>query len=144
MTSAIINQMAWTNEKFRLSCLDNTGLKRALLKMIIVDNNTSTKSNNKKNVSTKLCYSQELNHIRLVQVEDKTRHSGTHLDYIFFLCGIPSSSFAMQDSGVLFGYFLYHSVPVYLSNCLFNLSPFWYYSFSNIYFLEISVCDLNW
>lgn len=45
MTSSIFLTMAgWTSDKFRLSCLDNQGLKRALLKMLILDN--GTKNNN--------------------------------------------------------------------------------------------------
>lgn len=41
MTSSIFLTMAgWTSDKFRLSCLDNQGLKRALLKMLILDSNS--------------------------------------------------------------------------------------------------------
>ncbi|XP_049549413.1 inositol-trisphosphate 3-kinase homolog [Anopheles darlingi] len=41
MTSSIFLTMAgWTSDKFRLSCLDNNGLKRTLLKMLILDNGT--------------------------------------------------------------------------------------------------------
>ncbi|XP_053672940.1 inositol-trisphosphate 3-kinase A [Anopheles nili] len=41
MTSSIFLTMAgWTSDKFRLSCIDNNGLKRTLLKMLILDNGT--------------------------------------------------------------------------------------------------------
>lgn len=42
MTSSIFLTMAgWTSDKFRLSCLENQGLKRTLLKMLILDNGNS-------------------------------------------------------------------------------------------------------
>ncbi|XP_059618525.1 inositol-trisphosphate 3-kinase homolog isoform X1 [Phlebotomus argentipes] len=44
MTSTILHPMAWTNERLCLS--ENTGLKKALLKMIVVENGNSAKSNN--------------------------------------------------------------------------------------------------
>ncbi|KAL1402980.1 hypothetical protein pipiens_019568 [Culex pipiens pipiens] len=46
MTSSIYLTMAgWTSDKFRLSCLDNQGLKRALLKMLILDSSSSNGRN---------------------------------------------------------------------------------------------------
>lgn len=46
MTSSIFLTMAgWTSDKFRLSCLENQGLKRALLKMLILDNGNSKNGN---------------------------------------------------------------------------------------------------
>ncbi|XP_029714573.1 inositol-trisphosphate 3-kinase homolog isoform X1 [Aedes albopictus] len=46
MTSSIFLTMAgWTSDKFRLSCLENQGLKRTLLKMLILDNGNSKNGN---------------------------------------------------------------------------------------------------
>ncbi|GAB0095235.1 Kinase [Sergentomyia squamirostris] len=44
MTSTILHPMAWTNERLCLS--ENTGLKKALLKMIVVENGNNAKNNN--------------------------------------------------------------------------------------------------
>jgi hypothetical protein len=49
MTPAIFQSMAWANERFGLSCFDNSGLKKALLKMVVLDN--SNNSNSKQKVS---------------------------------------------------------------------------------------------
>ncbi|XP_053694083.1 inositol-trisphosphate 3-kinase A isoform X1 [Sabethes cyaneus] len=45
MTSSIFLTMAgWTSDKFRLNCLDNQGLKRTLLKMLILDNGSKSEN----------------------------------------------------------------------------------------------------
>lgn len=50
MTSSVFLTMAsWTSDKFRLSCLDNQGLKRALLKMLILDSSNSGSTNGTSN-----------------------------------------------------------------------------------------------
>ncbi|KFB35481.1 hypothetical protein ZHAS_00002251 [Anopheles sinensis] len=47
MTSSIFLTMAgWTSDKFRLSCIDNNGFKRTLLKMLILDNGTKNTVSN--------------------------------------------------------------------------------------------------
>lgn len=45
MTSTVLQPMAWTNEKIRLSCVENIGL-RQLWKLIALDNGTETPKNN--------------------------------------------------------------------------------------------------
>lgn len=53
MTSTILQPMAWTNEKFRLTCVENIGL-RQLWKLIALDTNSSSttkNANDKENVS---------------------------------------------------------------------------------------------
>lgn len=54
MTSATISQMAWTNgERISLSYFsDNPGLKKTLLKMLVLDSNATT-SQNKSTVNKK-------------------------------------------------------------------------------------------
>lgn len=50
MTSIISNPMAWTNERLKLSCTDGIGLK-TLWKMIVLDNQNSNSKKQQKHVS---------------------------------------------------------------------------------------------
>jgi hypothetical protein len=59
MTPTIYRSMAWANERFGLSCFDNSGLKKTLLKMVVLDNsssaNTSNSNSSTKQKVSKLC-----------------------------------------------------------------------------------------
>lgn len=61
MTSATISQMAWTNgERISLSYFsDNPGLKKTLLKMLVLDSNAATSQNKSAAVNKKTAAEQQ-------------------------------------------------------------------------------------
>lgn len=89
MTSATISQMAWTNgERISLSYFsDNPGLKKTLLKMLVLDSNAAT-SQNKSTVNKKAAAMEQQQQLDIKQNVGEYHWRSIKLSFIFTLVPI--------------------------------------------------------